>query len=52
LKDPEWQTETESDGEDIEALGLEISEELSTKSSVTPIESFQLFLPTSCSRDH
>jgi len=47
-KEPEWQTETESEDDDIdkdidiEAFAPEISEELSTNLTMTPIESFQL----------
>jgi len=47
LEEPEWQTETESEDDDIdkdiEAFAPEISEELSTNLTMTPIESFQLF---------
>jgi len=43
LEEPEWQTETKSDDDDIEAFAPEISEELSTNLSMTLIESFQLF---------
>jgi len=37
------ETESEDDDDDIEAFAPEISEELSTNLSMTPIESFQLF---------
>jgi len=43
LEEPEWQIETESEDDDIEAFAPEISEELSRNLSMTPIESFQLF---------
>jgi len=46
LEETEWQTETESEDDDIdkniEAFAPEISEELSTNLTMTPIE-FQLF---------